>query len=53
MPAKKKIKNLLVVFLGLALLGGLAGCGKKGYPDAPSGSVYNFPGVYPHPDDSE
>ncbi len=53
MPAKKKLKDLIVFFLGLASLAGLTGCGKKGPPEAPSGSVYNFPGVYPHPDESK
>lgn len=52
MLVQKTIKYL-TVFLSLSLGGALAGCGKKGPPEAPPGSVYEFPGVYPHPDEAE
>lgn len=52
MLAQKTIKPLMV-FLSLALANTLAGCGKKGPPEAPPGSLYEFPGGYPHPDEAE
>ena len=44
---KKIFLNLFLPLITFSLALLMAGCGRKGSPEAPSGSTYNYPQCYP------